>query len=35
MYPTKNYKPASIAQAVAALAGYSDAMVLADGQMLI
>ena len=35
MYPTKHHKPASIAQAVAALTGYNDAMVLADGQTLI
>ena len=35
MYPTKYHKPASIAQAVAALAGNSDAMVLASGQTLI
>ena len=35
MYPTKHHKPASIAQAVTALTGYNDAMVLADGQTLI
>jgi len=35
MYPTKYHKPASIAQAVAALAGNSDAMVLASEQTLI
>ena len=34
MYPTKYHKLASIAQAVAALACYSDAMVLAGGQTL-
>ncbi|MFB0994439.1 MAG: FAD binding domain-containing protein, partial [Paracoccaceae bacterium] len=35
MYPTKYHKPASIAEAVAALSGGEDAMVLAGGQTLI
>jgi carbon-monoxide dehydrogenase medium subunit len=34
MFPTKYHKLASIAQAVAPLACYSDAMVLAGGQTL-
>jgi len=35
MYPTKYHKPASIAEAVAALSSGEDAMLLAGGQTLI
>ncbi len=35
MYPTKYHKPASIADAVSALSGGDDAMVLAGGQTLL
>ena len=35
MSPTKYHKPASIAEAVAALSSGEDAMLLAGGQTLI